>query len=239
MPKDPQKPSTPPYISYASFKSFINGLGESTVPSRIDKTVMSNYSGSTQYQLLPALNWLGLIDFEGTPSDLLKSLVTANEDEFGTILEPVIREKYRFLFSGDIDLQSASAGQVEEAFKAQNVKGSTVTKCISFFLKIAKEAGITVSPHVKPPTVKRNPSAPSKAKRRKQDRKGGLADEGGEGTAGGPSPPENMEQFTIPIRGLEDGRVWLPADLNEEQATRALRIIKFNLEQYYDIEIDD
>ena len=236
MPKDPQQPATPPYASYASFKSFINGLGESTVPSRIDKTVMSNYSGSTQYALLPALQWLGLTDSEGTPSDLLKALSTANESEFGSILNPVIREKYGFLFSGEIDLESASTGQVEEAFKSQNISGSTVTKCISFFLKIANEAGIAVSPHVKAPAIKR--SSPSSPKNRSQSSKGGASGQTPQArTTEHSSPPQDMEQFTIPIRGLNDGRVWLPKDLDDDQAARALRIIKYNLEQYY--EIDD
>ena len=233
MPKQSHKMPPPPYVSFASFKSFINGLGESTVPSRIDKTVMTNYSGSTQYALLPALHWLGLIDSDGTPSVLLKRLAVANDNDFGALLEPMVREKYHFLFSEGLDLQSATSGQVTEAFKDQGITGSTVTKCISFFLLIAKQARIPVSPHVKAPTVKRKQASPRK--RKQSAPKGSVKDEGKDQD----TPPSNMEQFTIPIRGLPDGRLWLPADLNEKDATKALRIIKFNLEQYYEIEIDE
>ena len=80
MATKPHKTPPPPYVSYSSFRNFINKLGESTVPSRIDKSVMTNLSGSTQYALLPALHWLGLIESDGTPDDVLKDLATANDE---------------------------------------------------------------------------------------------------------------------------------------------------------------
>ena len=228
-----RKNPLPPYVSYSSFKNFITRLGESTVPSRIDKSVMSNLSGSTQYALLPALHWLGLIDSDGTPDDTLKVLALANDENFGTLLEPIIREKYDFLFAGDLDLESATSEQVVEAFKTQEVTGSTVTKCISFFLRIAKEARIQISPHVKPPPVRRKSSGTKGQK--------AAAEPVNDGKKGADkdSSPSNMREFSIPIRGLPDGRVLLPKELNEKDATKALRIIKFNLEQYYEIEINE
>ena len=234
MPKDAREKLTPPYVVYASFKSFINGLRKSTVPSRIDRTVMSNYSGSTQYALQPALQWLGLIDTEGTPSGLLKQLAKANDGDFGDLLAPMVREKYGFLFSGDLDLESASSGQVEEAFKNQGISGSTVTKCITFFLQIAKDSKIAVSPHVKAPQPKRGSSRRRKTKVEDEKQKASDLKRKPESESS-----DGMETFTIPIRGLADGRLWLPKDLDEKAATKALRIIKFNLEQYYDIEIDE
>ena len=160
-----EKKLSPPYVVFSSFKSFINGLGETAVPTRIDKSVMSNYSGSTIYSLLPALTWFGLIDSNGIPSEKLKELANSDEIGFSRLLGELMREKYVFLFSNGIDLKNASGGQVQEAFKSQDVSASTITKCMVFFLAAAKEAGIEVSPHVKAPTVKRKSRA-KKAKKR-------------------------------------------------------------------------
>lgn len=229
------KKTSPPYVSYSSFTSFIKGLGGTHVPSRIDKTVMSNYSGSVVYALLPALQWLGLIDEHGTPDPMLHSLASADEDEYKSLLAKLVKDKYHFLFNSSLDLSKASSGQVIEAFKQQDITGSTVTKCMSFFLSIAKAAGIAVSPHVKAPTVKRKPVA------KKNKPQGKPSDPPPDvGSTRNDSKqdrhPEGTEKISFKMRDMPDVVVYFPKGMEAKQVDKVIDATVFNLEFYYGID---
>ena len=58
---------TPPYTSYRTFKTFIEDLHEQGVPSRIDRSVLTRFSGVIGSRLLHALRFLGLIEDDGRP----------------------------------------------------------------------------------------------------------------------------------------------------------------------------
>lgn len=240
MANSEDKKPCPPYVSYASFKGFINGLGESIVPNRIDKTVMSNYNGSTVYALLPALQFFKLIDKDGTPSPLLKKLAKANDEDMPELLNPMVKDCYHFLFQNGFDISSSSAGQVIDVFNDQGVNGATVTKCMSFFLSIAKDSGIEVSPLVKPPVVRRKP----KKSKTKHDGKSGNNNDPddlkNEDEDTPPPPPKNMERITVPLRGMDDAIIYFPSELSEDslkdEARRAVKMAKFILEEYYNLD---
>ncbi|MCG7995635.1 MAG: DUF5343 domain-containing protein [Candidatus Thiodiazotropha taylori] len=226
------KKLSPPYVSYTSFTSFIKGLSETHVPDRIDKTVMSNYSGSTVYALLPALQWLELIDEHGNPQPILDHLTNANDTEYQELLNKLVKEKYSFLFNGGFDLAKASSGQVIEAFKQQDISGSTVTKCMSFFLAIAKSAGIKVSSHVKAPTVKRSP-VNKKKKSAASSNPSNVPD------AEDRQSPEGTEKISFTLRGMPDVVIYFPAGLDEEtEIKRVIRATVFNLEMYYGVQLE-
>ena len=226
---DGKKPS-PPYVSYPSFKGFIKGLGETHVPSRIDKTVMANYSGSTIYALLPSLQWLGLIDEHGNPQPLLSEIAHADDASYRSILEKLAKDKYSFLFNGKVDLSKASNGQVIEAFKSQDISGSTIAKCMSFFLAMAKDAGISVSQHVKAPHARRAPSG-----KKKKQQTGNKADAGSSEAeqSSQNTPPEGTEKISFSLRGKPDVVVYFPEGLKGEEAKQVITATMFNLKMYY------
>ena len=71
---DARKP-LPPYISFKTFTGFMQKLKETTVPERIDGSVLKNYAGSTAAQLTAALRSLRLIEENGThPTVSIKGL---------------------------------------------------------------------------------------------------------------------------------------------------------------------
>ena len=163
MADDPPQVS-PPYATFGQFKSFLNKLAETSVPSRIDRTVFGNISGGTAYALLSALKFLRLIDGDGKPTSLLRQLVTADEDGRKPLIHQMIYEAYPGLMNGSLNLAEASGGQFDEALREHyNIRGSTVDKVATFFLQAAEEAGVQVSMHLK----KRKPAAPSNASRRR------------------------------------------------------------------------
>ena len=67
---------TPPYTSYRTFRTFIDDLREHGVPSRIDRSVLTRFSGVVGSQLMHALRFLGLIEDDGRPTPRLRELVT-------------------------------------------------------------------------------------------------------------------------------------------------------------------
>lgn len=146
---------TPAYVSYKAFSRFINGLRDGHLPSRIDRSILGAMSGSGQSALLGTLEYLNLIDAQGKPQPGLEQLVTLSGAQYNAKLKELLVGSYGFLLQG-IDLKRATGAQVHEAFRKQNLQGSTAVKAIAFFLAAAKDAGIEISKHVRPPAIVRS-----------------------------------------------------------------------------------
>ena len=139
---------TPPYTSYRTFRTFIEDLREQGVPSRIDRSVLTRFSGVVGTQLLHALRFLGLVDGEGHPTERLRELVSAQDaGRWAETLLALIRREYAPVFA--IDLETATPSHFNEAFrKAFPAADAVVQKCVTFFLYAANDAGVKVSARV-------------------------------------------------------------------------------------------
>jgi len=139
----------PPYVSYRTFRNFVDGLQE-RMPSRIDRSYWGDrLSGSSGTQLMAALRSLGLIDASGTPTGRLKLLVSAKGEQRTALFREMTSEAFGFLLQGSFDPQSATYAQLQEAFYNEfRVIGDVSRKCIKFFIALASEAGIPLSPFI-------------------------------------------------------------------------------------------
>jgi hypothetical protein len=143
-----RSPGTPPYTSFRTFKAFIQDLHEHGVPSRIDRSVLTRFSGVVGTQLVHALRFLGLVEDQGRPTQLLRELVDAHGDARWpeTFLE-LLRQEYAPMFA--IDLETATPSHFNEAFrKAFPAADAVVQKCVTFFLYAANDAGVKISARV-------------------------------------------------------------------------------------------
>lgn len=156
---------TPPYVTYRTFINSLLKLQERGLPARIDQSVFSGQSNSAIASLVAAYKYLGLVDDSGKPSENLRKLVAAaaKDADRNALMKELLEARYPFLQAPHLDLAAATTQQVESAFREQGIKGSTITKAVSFFLSAANEAGITVSGHVKTPAAKR--AGPARGKR--------------------------------------------------------------------------
>lgn len=209
MKTEPEKLLTPAYIPFRTFSRFINGLESSAIPTQIDKSIMPKMSGGDQSAMLVALRFLKLIDQDGAPSEELTKLIESNEESRGSVLKAILERAYPFLFKGSIDLKRATTRQVEEAFKAQGVSGSTVSKAMAFFLSAAKEGGIQVSQYVKTPPIVRS------TVRRVPPSQGGTPandeeDQGMEDLPGG------VHRLRLPLPGKSDVLLVVPRGFTKE-----------------------
>ena len=139
---------TPPYTSYRTFKTFIEDLHEHGVPSRIDRSVLTRFSGVVGTQLMHALRFLSLIEEDGRPTHRLKELMKAHDaGHWPEKFVELLRQEYSPMFA--IDLETATPSHFNEAFrKAFPAADAVVQKCVTFFLYAANDAGVKISGRV-------------------------------------------------------------------------------------------
>lgn len=138
-----QRTPVPPYVSYKTLRTFLEGLRPG-VPRRIDRSTMRTFSGAVQAGLMATLRYLDLIGEDGVPTDKLEPLVTADGEDRSRLMHAIITSSYKFLFDDGTDLSKATAQEFEERFR-RVASGDTVRKCQAFFLAAANDAGIPLS----------------------------------------------------------------------------------------------
>jgi len=139
----------PPYVSYRTFYNFIERL-QQHVPSRIDRSYWGELlSGSNGTQLMAALRFLYLIDINGKPMEVLKRLVEARGEQKAKILHDVTDDAYGFVLKSSLDLESATYSQLVEVFHSTYQLTDDVSrKCVKFFIAMANDAGLKISPFI-------------------------------------------------------------------------------------------
>lgn len=228
MAEEDQKPTVPPYVTYTTFHNWIMGLRKNGLPSHITRSVLPG-SNSGKATMAVSLRAMGLIDGNGEPSKLLLQLTDPKED-YASILKAILENTYSFLTDGSIDLKNTTTEKVVEKITKLGASGSTVSKCMAFFLAAAKAAGITVSPWVKAPPP---PRSASPRKGRKLGKQQDLEEEEEDtNEIDEDVESENMTVIPIPLHGMADGKILLPADLEEEDWAYAVNMAKFILENY-------
>ena len=118
-PERAKSTGTPPYTSYRTFKTFIQDLHEHGVPSRIDRSVLTRFSGVVGTQLMHALRFLGLIEDHGHPTQRLKELVNAHgAAHWPEKLLELLRQEYAPIFAIDLESRDPFTFQrgVQEGF---------------------------------------------------------------------------------------------------------------------------
>ena len=144
---DKEKKRLPPYVSYRTFRNFLDGLQVGGMPARIDRSYWGDrLSGTTGTQLISALRFLNLVDASGLPTNRLKMLVAARGPQRNELLRQVTFEAFAPLMKAGLDPQNATYSQLEEIFHDNfNLSGDVSRKCIKFFIMLAGDAGVHLS----------------------------------------------------------------------------------------------
>lgn len=173
-------PPTPPYIAYSTFRTLLKSFQEHGVPGRIDRSVLTNFSGSVGGQIIPAMKFLRLIDQNNHPTEWLRGFMsTFGTDDWPRDLQHLLEEAYEPL--SKLNLQTASPSQFDEAFsKAYPGTEDVMRKCKTFYLAAAANSKIPISPYIL--RNKKPRSAPTK-------KRGAKTNGGKTETPVGVSPP--------------------------------------------------
>jgi hypothetical protein len=210
---------TPPYTSYRTFKTFIEDLRERGVPSRIDRSVLTRFSGVVGTQLTHALRFLGLIEDDGGPTQALKELVSAYaKGHWSETLLELLRRRYAPMFA--IDLETATPSHFNQAFRrAFPAADAVVQKCVTFFLYAANDAGVTISGRV---MKGRKPRSPTPRRRHAPAQAPAMEFEAG---ASRPQPD------TARIEGKAPSEILLthldPNEMDDEQQAAVWTLLKY------------
>ncbi len=140
--------SSPPYIAFSTLKTLTSNLKAHGLPPRIDKSIMSNFSGAVAGQLMTALRFLALIDANEAPTSRFKLLIDSYDTaDWPKQLRAVLENAYPEIFK--IDLATASPKLLYDTFQASYAgAGETVRKTVTFFLNAATDAQVSVSPYI-------------------------------------------------------------------------------------------
>ena len=106
-----------------------------------------------------ALSFLGLIDEAANTTEAARRLAVAPSDQYGSILEEIIRSAYGPIFAV-ADPQTATRTQVDDAFRGEKPE-SQRSRMVAFFLGLCNEAGISLR---EPPQGGRTSTALPKAR---------------------------------------------------------------------------
>ena len=146
-----QRPVTkglPPYTPYATWLELIDWLRKG-LPDRIDDSYLQylRVNQAIRSTLYTTLRFLQLVDEEDRPNDALAALVGSQGEEHREKLREVVNRSYNPILRG-IRLKSATPDQLRDKFQEQGANGDVVRKCFSFFVAIADDAGLDLSPHI-------------------------------------------------------------------------------------------
>jgi len=188
--------TSPPYVSFVTLKNTIEKMArEGGVPSQVDRSYLSNLPGSTQAQLIAAMKWLGLIDGQMKPTDILDGLVAQDERDRKDVFQAILGERYPAATSLP---PLATQQQLENVFREMGLSGSTMRKGVAFFLAAAKFSDLAVSPHFKTPRV--TPTNGERKQRKTAAKTGGV---NARATVGGNAEAQQIRSNLHPlIQGL-------------------------------------
>lgn len=205
--KDNDRQPLPPYVPFKTFVSFIKKLKDTTVPERIDSSVLRSYSGGIAGQLTAALKYLHLIGEDGKTDDALNSIVTEYEtNEWPDSLKNlVVNDGYNDLIGG-LNVQIATRAQLEEKFRTAGADGEVLRKCVAFYIAAALAAGIKLSPHIL--ERKKRGRARTIGNRERSPAKNDNED--------GITPIAGTVKFAFPIPGKPAATIFVPADLGDD-----------------------
>ncbi len=166
------KRKTPPYLSYRTFRNFLESLRATAVPTRINRGIMANMSGSNQALLLATIRYFGLASEQGIPTADLKQLIEVKDPERMRVWHRILMSGYAETFGSKIDLERTTTDELADAIRRQGVSSpDRIRKCVTFFTLAAKDAGLKLSPHIKPYAGRRQASRRARATVTEQQRK--------------------------------------------------------------------
>jgi hypothetical protein len=138
----------PPYFSFATFWSFMGDLASKPLPPKIDRMMLKSKSGTDQANLMLALRSFDLVDDTYMVNAAsLGSIAQGDEESRAKALGALVRHYYPDALA--LSEQNGTEGQLHDLFRDKYglTSSDTRRKAVTFFLHIARKAGIPLSEH--------------------------------------------------------------------------------------------
>jgi len=133
-----------PYAPSANVVSVLQRLRRMNTPPRLTSEFLggAGVSEALRNRVLAAMRFLELIDDEQHPSDTLRSLVVAPDEDYRKLLEATLRSAYREDFE-NVDPTTDPQIRILNAFQRYQPR-SQHERQVMLFLGLCREAGISV-----------------------------------------------------------------------------------------------
>ena len=142
-PRIEARKKTAPYLPFRTFLGSLDTFSQG-LPHVLDRTIWRSQAGVTQGLIMNTYRFLGLVDEYDAPTDALESMVRQTEQR-PALLRGLIESTYGHEFG--LDFSATTPKILEDMFvDFYAVTGATKQKAITFFLKAARFANITLSP---------------------------------------------------------------------------------------------
>lgn len=221
------KQHPPPYMPYPTLKNTVETFAGSTVPTVLNRHVLSNLSGAAYSTLLSGARFLGLVDENDAPTESFNKLVQAHktsEEEYKRVLGKILEERYEEI-AQDVDMLRGTLPELEKAFRDGGITSQEMlVKSVRFYVKALEDCGVKVSPHIKKarrsrkkPKAKAKKKAKPKAEEKRQKKDGspesGEKPPAAESNMGDQPPPKGFAR--LPVLGREGAFIQYPVPLTE------------------------
>jgi hypothetical protein len=98
---------------------------------------------------MAALRFLNLVDANGKPLERLRPLVSARGEQRAQLLRIIAYDAFSFVLESSLDLESATYAQLVEVFHSTfQLTDDVSRKCVKFFIALANDAGMPISPFI-------------------------------------------------------------------------------------------
>jgi Family of unknown function (DUF5343) len=133
-----------PYAATANVIAVLNRARSRNLPETIgnDFLRIAGIPEAVFGRITEAVRFLGLVNEDQTPSDLLRSITAAPDEEYRDLLATAVRTAYRDDFT-QVDPGQDSQAQVVGQFQRYEPR-SQVARMVMLFLGLCREAGIPV-----------------------------------------------------------------------------------------------
>lgn len=164
----------PPYgVPWGTFINGIERMSQEGLPSRVDRSYLSNQAGNTQTYFMQGLRSFGLIEENGAVTETLKRLTADTEEARKDRMAALLHDFYDPIIK--LGQTTATQAQLEETWTETYAQtGDTRRKAVRFFLAASEYAGLTHSKLWKAPRATA-PGAPRKARAAKKTPSGAGA----------------------------------------------------------------
>jgi hypothetical protein len=131
-----------PYAPGGTVTGLLQRFRTRNLPDVVDGGFLNQLGMSKEIstRVLSTLRFLKLISDAGQPTDVLRSLARSTDEEYAQILEGIVRDAYRDVFTA-FDPSQDSQDRALNAFRRYE-PGSQTYRMATLFLALVKEAGI-------------------------------------------------------------------------------------------------
>jgi hypothetical protein len=211
------EPRQRPYAPPSNVIAVVQRARSRNLRDRIDSDFMrlAGVPDRAHNRVAVALRFLGLIDEGRRPTDTLKALSAAREEEYRDLLSATIRNAYQEDFERGVDPAEDTHATIVDAFKPYEPRSQT-DRMVMLFLGLCREAGIPVSEAPRERRMK-SPAGPRPA--RPASRPSGAPVTPRHGVAPLTPTPAGL------LFGVTDDDIALLGDDQFEQVWRALGVV--------------